>query len=84
MCLGLCLAVIIASPTSHAVADDTSKVIPVVYDHWPPSTIDPLDDEPRRGFANELLRNIFTAAGDTVIFKVQPLNRGHVRTAVTN
>ena len=67
---------VVTFPDPNVIAGDSDNVIVIVYDHWPPSAIAPSDEEPRRGFVNDMLRDIFTAAGYTVIFKSQPVKRG--------
>ena len=71
----LCLAFATSFHISNALGEDADKTIIAVYDHYPPSTIIPSDDEPRRGFANDMLRDIFEKAEYTVVFKEQPLAR---------
>jgi polar amino acid transport system substrate-binding protein len=75
--LVMCMVVSLAFRTPLVMAEDASKIITVVYDNWPPSTIEPTKDDPRRGFANDLIKGIFTKAGYDVRFKAVPLNRGH-------
>jgi polar amino acid transport system substrate-binding protein len=57
-------------------ANAQSMVLKVCYDQWPPMTIFPTQDEPRRGVVIDMLTDIYTNAGYTLEYFPVPLARG--------
>lgn len=57
---------------SVAMAD----ALKVCYDQWPPMTMYPTAEDPRRGFVIEMLSDIYNEAGYDLNFYVVPLARG--------
>jgi polar amino acid transport system substrate-binding protein len=53
-----------------------AKNLKVCYDQWPPMTIFPTSQEPRRGVVIDMLSDIYRQAGYTLTFFEVPLGRG--------
>lgn len=53
-----------------------AEVLKVCYDQWPPMTLYPTKQDPRRGFVIEMLSDIYQDAGYELDFYVVPLARG--------
>ena len=52
------------------------EVLKVCYDQWPPMTMYPSQQDPRRGFVIEMLSDIYEDAGYDLDFYAVPLARG--------